>query len=371
MKTPRLFLLLLLVSGELYCQIDIVPILKKHESLDNISENVGLPMIKANVPIDGNTYSTFLFGFSWLYPYAATDDSSNLIINRTRPLRIKRGKDNVHFFQILSTNDTSGEIEKELPVSMTGDSLDVNIIFNTSSDTILFPIRFYFDLDEFFQPAIKFKRLYLYTLQPNQFNFDPGIRLVPYVDGWYLFKENNLLGRFGEVIKINEKYYKFSHANLLESTIQVEAIEGKSHLTGIREGQYLDTAYVLDQLNNILQDQNTIHYHKIMLHFWAEWCGPCRDHMPHIIDLEKRLRKSKTVKTIHLVSFFDENDLSKEKQYIDGQHFPFNTYCVPFNKRLTKYLKINEFPTYLIFNRKGKILLRSSKIDEVEKVLGY
>uniref|UniRef100_A0A7S0UQP9 glutaredoxin-dependent peroxiredoxin n=1 Tax=Polytomella parva TaxID=51329 RepID=A0A7S0UQP9_9CHLO len=59
------------------------------------------------------------------------------------------------------------------------------------------------------------------------------------------------------------------------------------------------------------QDKSTV----TVIEFWATWCPPCRDTIPHLTSLQKKYKD----KCVNIVGISIEQDLNKVKQFVDGQ----------------------------------------------------
>ncbi|CAO3691805.1 unnamed protein product [Umbelopsis ramanniana] len=53
----------------------------------------------------------------------------------------------------------------------------------------------------------------------------------------------------------------------------------------------------------------------VVIEFWATWCPPCRDSIPHISELAKKYRQ----KNVVVIGITNEQDGEKVKQFVQGQ----------------------------------------------------
>lgn len=87
----------------------------------------------------------------------------------------------------------------------------------------------------------------------------------------------------------------------------------------------------------------------VLLEFWATWCGPCRDSIPHLIELKKKYEP----KGMLLVALSDEPK-SKVGPFVEKYKMP---YVIGGGAKATlqKY-GINSLPTAVLIGPDGKVV---------------
>lgn len=91
----------------------------------------------------------------------------------------------------------------------------------------------------------------------------------------------------------------------------------------------------------------------IVLDFWATWCKPCVKAIPKIIELEEEF-KNESVSFIGINTDSPRN-LAKVRPFVKthGIEYPV---LLDVDQEIMNELLINAFPTFLIVDRKGKVL---------------
>lgn len=88
----------------------------------------------------------------------------------------------------------------------------------------------------------------------------------------------------------------------------------------------------------------------VMVNFWATWCGPCRQEMPHLNRLHERYRKTGFV--LLGVNIDDQPGVAREMVKNLGIVFPvlFDT-----DKRVSRLYDVSAMPSSLLIDRDGRI----------------
>lgn len=98
----------------------------------------------------------------------------------------------------------------------------------------------------------------------------------------------------------------------------------------------------------------------IVLNGWATWCAPCIREMP---ELEALARARKDVVVLGLAA--DGDNLERLRQYVQALHVSYP--IIAGNEQLIKEFKIKAYPTTLLFNAQGKLVMtRMGQITRAE-----
>lgn len=105
----------------------------------------------------------------------------------------------------------------------------------------------------------------------------------------------------------------------------------------------------------------------VLLNFWASWCGPCRQEIPH---LEKLYRSYEKLGFVVLGVNLDEKNARAQQMLAElGASFPT---VFDNEKQVSKLYRINAMPTTVLIDRDGKVRhihrgYQASYIDQYQK----
>lgn len=90
----------------------------------------------------------------------------------------------------------------------------------------------------------------------------------------------------------------------------------------------------------------------IYLDFWASWCRPCKNEMPHSTKLKKELANEDVV-FIYISSDRDANAWKKAIKELNITGYNYLTSANIYNQYNSLY-NVKYIPRYVLFNKKGK-----------------
>ena len=104
-------------------------------------------------------------------------------------------------------------------------------------------------------------------------------------------------------------------------------------------------------------DLNLFSNKKIILNYWATWCGPCIKEMPDMMIAKKKLKDSDV--SLFLVS---DEDISVISKFVEN-----NPYTLNFLKSniSNEMLGVYSLPTTILFDKKG------NKVETIVGVLDF
>ena len=91
----------------------------------------------------------------------------------------------------------------------------------------------------------------------------------------------------------------------------------------------------------------------VILCFWATWCTPCKQELPHL----QKLHEKYAEKGLKLISISEDSpkSQSKIKPFVRSKRLTFQTLLDP-NGEVLRLFQGKALPYRVIFNRKGEIV---------------
>ena len=132
-----------------------------------------------------------------------------------------------------------------------------------------------------------------------------------------------------------------------------EVINGNELLDGGVKGprhQLEETAapnFTLTDLNGVPVTLGALRGKYVMLDFWATWCGPCRETMPHIQEIHEQIEDL-------VVIGINLETRSKAARYMKNENYSF-TVLVDEDGGVSALYDVIGIPTTVIINEKGQI----------------
>lgn len=182
-------------------------------------------------------------------------------------------------------------------------------------------------------------------------------------------KDSVLRFRLNEPFLFKGIYYKLSNLDICDNTVNLVQLGGDK-IKGYKEGFYLDVVELRKLTDKNMMEGSSIHWGDkpyTLLHFWGEWCDPCRDEMPDVNLLDQHLEASKQVQMVHYPYVFKKELLGRTLAFIRENNLSHNqSFCISGNCSVDEavkeqcdvstYARVIDFPKYILLDRQGKIL---------------
>jgi thiol-disulfide isomerase/thioredoxin len=103
--------------------------------------------------------------------------------------------------------------------------------------------------------------------------------------------------------------------------------------------------------------------HVCVIEFWATWCPPCREQIPHM----KSLAKEYEDRNVIFVGISEDRSIDDVRKFVEKKKINYN---IAMDNGLSDRLGVNGIPTLFVISHEGKILWNGHPGDSrVERTL--
>lgn len=95
----------------------------------------------------------------------------------------------------------------------------------------------------------------------------------------------------------------------------------------------------------------------VLLDFWATWCAPCRESIPHLVQLY-RAHQGRGFEVVGIS--LDKGDKEIVRRFVQSMDIPYPIVIAPEN--VVRSYQVNSIPNVVFIDREGKIR---------EKIVGF
>jgi peroxiredoxin len=116
--------------------------------------------------------------------------------------------------------------------------------------------------------------------------------------------------------------------------------------------------FTLRDINGAEQTLSGLKGKVVVLSFWATWCGPCKEEMPHLQAMYKELEQQGFV--VLSISTDDARSASKVKPFIMKMGYTFPVLLDRESTVIGAYNPSKTLPYTVVVDRKGEVVRRTS-----------
>ena len=91
----------------------------------------------------------------------------------------------------------------------------------------------------------------------------------------------------------------------------------------------------------------------LLVHFWATWCIPCRQEMPSLVELSRRLQTN----GVATIAVAVKEDHAAVRSFVAKNGIPFPVTVDPTDRSMTPWAAIG-VPSTIVLDKKGMIRFR-------------
>lgn len=96
-------------------------------------------------------------------------------------------------------------------------------------------------------------------------------------------------------------------------------------------------------------DVNTLSGRVYVLEFWATWCTPCKQNIPHLIEFNKKYKE----KGVQLVALSQDKSVDLVSRFVQDKKI---SYPVAVDNGTVDRYGIEAYPTIVVINHQGKVV---------------
>lgn len=133
---------------------------------------------------------------------------------------------------------------------------------------------------------------------------------------------------------------------ITNKTLSKDNLKSSDDVEGLTEGEQI--------LRKLLEPYRG---HYVLVDFWGVWCSPCKEALTHSQEEYERLKPYDMV-FMYLANRSDDAGWRNViKQYdVTGENVVHYNLPVPQQTAIEKYLKVNKFPSYFLFDKEGNLV---------------
>lgn len=134
-------------------------------------------------------------------------------------------------------------------------------------------------------------------------------------------------------------------------------------------GNYVLKSVNYEELKSIIQKDDGKLY---VVNFWATWCKPCIEELPHFMEVNELYKSDPNYKMI-LVSLDNVKAMdTKVKKFIESNHLNVDVYLLDDNKKMNEWIPATDktwsgaIPATIFYKNKKKVHFQEMQMTQYE-----
>lgn len=173
--------------------------------------------------------------------------------------------------------------------------------------------------------------------------------------------------KFGDTVTLNNSMYILVDVDKAGETVYLDSIGSEKAKGGININ---DISYPING-NDVLTStyfstKNKRKY--ILLDFWGTWCKPCIELTDELIEISRSFRPN----DFEIISIaYDKSENNVKKYLVEKNISWLNFFDGQSNTGITNKFKVVSFPTFILINPDGEIVIRGTSKETLDKAILY
>jgi thiol-disulfide isomerase/thioredoxin len=173
--------------------------------------------------------------------------------------------------------------------------------------------------------------------------------------------------KVGDTIYLNNEEYLFNDISRRGDEIELKRTRSLNKNYGIEEGNYALKLKSKDiQSGELIEIGSSRKY--TLLDFWGPWCAPCIE----LTDKLKSINNQFIAKNFQIISIAFDDSEQKDLKYLQKHEITWtNLFDDRNNSLIVSKFKVSDFPTFILLDPEGKILIRGVGKETLQKIVSY
>ncbi|WP_158332203.1 TlpA family protein disulfide reductase [Bacteroides reticulotermitis] len=177
--------------------------------------------------------------------------------------------------------------------------------------------------------------------------------------------DNNIY-RKNEYIEIRNQIYQIAGVNTNKNTLVLRKTEQpKEQLQSTQVGYKAHSFQGNNFKSQDLITSESLKGKYVLLDFWAIWCGPCLQEMPHLKELYDKVDRSK----IEFIGIVGDSQPAQLTQMMDKYAITWPQILSDDANGIKEKFGIKSYPTTFLLDEQGVIIAKNMWGEELEKML--